>query len=177
MKLTSKLSIILILLVFVILFSCSKEKEYPVIPDIKYNQFFYNSSNEEGNLIIGFTDGDGDIGLTSNHIFPPFDSTSIYHYNFYIDIYEKINGIYKRFVVFNSSTQQNDTIVFKYRIPFIEPVSANGSLKGEFTTKINIGLMLPFLHTDTLMFKAYIYDRALHKSNVINTPDFVFNAK
>ncbi len=171
---TSKLYFIFLIFAIGLLFSCSKEKNYPVEPIIEYKEFIYNYNTQKASLVISFTDGDGDIGLRSDQIYPPFDSTSIYHYNYYIYIYEKINGNFIPFVVFNPSTQQNDTIIFKYRIPYIEPVSANGSLKGEFSTRLDIDLMLPYLHSDTVKFDAYIYDRKLHKSNTISTAEIVF---
>lgn len=165
-----------ILAVLAIFFSsCNKEKNYPEIPYIEYKSFAYNPSNGEGYLNIGFQDGDGDIGLYSWQNDPPFDTGSIYHYNYYINVFEKINGFYTPLKIFNNNTQQYDTIVFKYRIPYIEPISANGSVKGEFHTKIDLGLMIPFLHSDTVKFDMYIYDRKLHKSNVASTPDLLFN--
>lgn len=173
-KVLSKLYFILIIFAIALLFSCSKEKNYPIIPVIEYKDFVYDFNTQKASLILGFTDGDGDVGLNSDYIYPPFDSASIYHYNFYVSIFEKINGNFVPFIVFNQSTQQNDTIIFKYRIPYIEPVSANGSLKGEFSTKMDIDLMLPYLHSDTVKFEAYIFDRKLHKSNIITTPIIIF---
>ncbi|MFZ4741225.1 MAG: hypothetical protein ACOYLE_08680 [Bacteroidales bacterium] len=170
----SKIYFFVILVLATLLFSCKKEKEYPVVPAIEYKEFLYNTITQEGDFVFKFTDGDGDIGLKQSDNYPPFDTTSYYYNNFYIHIYERINGKYLPFVFFNSITQQNDTIIFKYRIPYIEPVSANGSLKGELKTKIGVGLMLPYLHSDTLQFEAYIYDRKLHKSNIIRTPDIIF---
>lgn len=173
-RLTSKLYIFLLLIVIIGIFSCSKEKEYPILPVIEYKSFFYDNITQKGNMVIGFTDGDGDIGLYSNQIYPPYDTTSIYHYNFYINIQEKINGSFVPFVIFNQITQQYDTVTFKYRIPYIEPVSANGSLKGELSTKLDIDLMLPFLNSDTIRFEAYIFDRKLNKSNIIVSSEIIF---
>ncbi len=170
----SKINFFVVLIVFVMLFSCKKEKEYPVIPAIEYKEFLYTPSSSDGYFVFKFTDGDGDIGLKQSDIYPPFDTSSIYYYNFYVYVYEKINGNYYPLTVFNTTTQQNDTIPpSPYRIPYIEPISANGSLKGELETKINMDLMLPHLHSNILQFEAYIFDRQLHKSNVIRTPDII----
>ena len=170
----SKIYFFGILMVIILLFSCKKEKEYPVVPVIEYKEFLYDRSTQQGSFVFKFTDGDGDIGLSQTDTQPPFDTASFYYNNFFIHIYERINGIYQPFVIFNNITQQNDTIVFKYRIPYITPVSANGSLKGELETKMDVGLMLPFLHSDSVQFEAFIFDRQLHKSNVIRTPDIIF---
>jgi len=173
-KFMSKIYFFVVLLVTMMLFSCKKEKEYPVIPVIEYKEFLYDTGSQQGFFVFKFTDGDGDIGLRQSDIYPPFDTSSYYYNNFYIHIYERMNGNYLPLTLFNSTTQTYDTIVFKYRIPYIEPVSANGSLKGELQTNIDISLMLPYLHSDTLQFEAYIYDRKLHKSNNIRTPDIIF---
>ena len=165
----SKIYIFAVLIVFLMLFSCKKEKEYPVIPTIEYKEFLYTPSSSDGFFVFKFTDGDGDIGLQQSDNYPPFDTSSFFYNNFYIHIYEKVNGNYQPFTIFNTTTQQNDTIVFPYRIPYIEPISANGSLKGELETKIDVGLMRPYLQSDTVQFKAYIIDRTLHKSNIIRT--------
>lgn len=156
------------------LFSCSKEKNYSTIPFIEYKGIDYNPLSSEAFLKISFQDGDGDLGLYTWQNQPPFDTGSIYHYNYYVHIFEKINGIFVPFKIFNNITQQYDTIVFKYRIPYIEPVSMNRSIKGEFHTKMDLGLMLPFLHSDTLKFEMYIYDRKLHKSNLASSPELLF---
>ncbi|MFZ4414636.1 MAG: hypothetical protein ACOYOV_16250 [Bacteroidales bacterium] len=170
----SKIYILTLLMFILFLFSCKKEKVYPVIPVIEYKEFLYNPGLQEGSFVFKFTDGDGDIGLRQSDTYPPFDTNSIYYNNFYIHIYEKVNDTFQPLTIFNLATQKNDTFVFKYRIPYIDPVSANGSLKGELETRLNIGLMLPFLHSDTLQFEAYLFDRQLHKSNVIRTPDIRF---
>jgi len=170
----SKIKYFAVVLYLFVLFSCKKEEDYPVIPAIEYKAFLYDAAQQQGYFIFKFTDGDGDIGLQQYHTYPPFDTASYYYNNFFIHVYERINGVYQPFIIFNTTTQQNDTIVFKYRIPYIEPVSANGSLKGELQTNLDIGLMLPYLHTDTIQFEAYIFDRKLHKSNTIRTADIIF---
>ncbi|MCX6232841.1 MAG: hypothetical protein NTZ33_15020 [Bacteroidetes bacterium] len=170
----SKLIFFVVVLVILSFFSCKKEQDYPIIPTIEYKEFLYDNSQQQGFFIFKFTDGDGDIGLKQNDTYPPYDTSSYYYNNFFIHVYERINGVYKPFVLFNPTTQQNDTIVFKYRIPYITPVSINGSLKGELQTQIDVGLMLPYLHSDTIQFEAFIFDRQLHKSNIIRTPDIRF---
>ena len=59
-----------------LLFSCKKEKDYPVIPAIEYKEFLYNSSSQDGDFVFKFTDGDGDIGLKQSDNYPPFHPIS-----------------------------------------------------------------------------------------------------
>ncbi len=171
-----KKSLIILLLITstIVIFSCNKEKNFSEIPFIEFKGLEYNLSSGASILKISFQDGDGDIGLYSWQNQPPFDTNSIFHYNYYVHVFEKINGVFQPLKIFNNITQQYDTIIFKYRIPYIEPVSANGSVKGEFHTKMDLGLMKPFIHSDTLKFEMYIYDRKLHKSNLATTPELLF---
>jgi hypothetical protein len=67
--------------------SCIKEEEYPIIPEIEFENFvlLYNplSGNiERGVLKISFKDGDGDIGLYQTDTAPPYD------FNLFITYYE-----------------------------------------------------------------------------------------
>jgi hypothetical protein len=57
------------------------------------------------------------------------------------------------------------------RIPNITPEGQNKTLEGE----IDIALYInnPLSSFDTIKFQAYIFDRALHQSNTIETPEIV----
>jgi len=71
---------------FTMLFSCMKKESYSVIPQIAfagyYNIFDTTKIAKRGVLTISFQDGDGDIGLNSWDLEPPFDTASIYYYNY-----------------------------------------------------------------------------------------------
>ena len=126
------LFIILILLVF---FSCKKPQTYSEIPNLEYKNFelkdtidLLDNKIKSGILTVSFTDGDGDIGLNPSDTLTPFDTSSIYYYNLYIDVYK----------------MQNDTLVFqdlqvplRYRIQDLTPLGQNKTLKGEIKVSIN----------------------------------------
>ena len=58
------------------------------------------------------------------------------------------------------------------RIPYLTPDGKNKALKGEILRELN----LPFpLVNDTMKYDIFIYDRGLHQSNTITTPEFIFN--
>ncbi|MEI6884795.1 MAG: hypothetical protein WCO02_09920 [Bacteroidota bacterium] len=145
--------------------SCMKKDNYPDIPYITYAGYYnvFDSTNiaKSGVLTITFQDGDGDIGLNSWDVYPPYDSTSIYFYNYYIDVYSKRNG------VFVKDTLQTP---LRYRIPNLTPDDPNKSIKGIIE---NILPLNPHPIYDTIRFTCYIYDRALHQSNIVTTPEFV----
>ena len=145
--------------------SCAEFDEYPIIPHIEFVSFAtlpnVQQQDSLGYLTISYTDGDGDIGLTSEEITPP------YQYNFFIDIYENINGVQQKIIFPDTS------ITFNSRIPVLTPDGINKSITGEIEMELELYIMSPFLASDTISFELYIMDRALNKSNVIHTPDFV----
>jgi len=171
--------IVIILLAFWMLCpSCKKKEEFPVVPKIEFKEFTkWSNGNTDTALtmVISFTDGDGDIGLGDDTM-PPFNPHGRYYYNYIITYMEKKSGQWKYYLVFNSATQQYDTVNFNSRIPSLTPDGGNQSIKGE------IELMMKILRPvdaayDTVRFDAFIYDRAFHKSNVIRTPEVIMKRR
>ena len=161
---------VLFMLIFaacsVILFSCMKKESYSVVPEINfagyYNVFDSTKVAKKGVLTISFQDGDGDIGLNSWDLNPPFDSSSVYFYNYYIDLYEKKNGVFVKDTTL--------TTPLRYRIPDLTPDDPNKAIKGIIVDTLPLN---PKPVYDTIQFSMFIYDRALHKSNVVFTPEIV----
>ena len=155
------LSVFLIIL----LISCQKFEEYPPIPEISYAGFGIikgNLGNDSiGLLTISYTDGDGDIGLTKNDTAPPYD------YNYFLDIYQNINGILEKVIL------PDTNVNFNGRIPLLTPDGANKAIKGEIEMKLELYMMTPFLESDTIAFEIYIQDRALNKSNTLRSPQYI----
>ena len=73
----------------------------------------------------------------------------------------------KRKGVFVKDTLQ---IPLKYRIPYLTPDDPNKAIKGIIVDTLPLN---PHPLYDTIRFSCYIYDRALHQSNIITTPEFV----
>ncbi len=96
---------------------------------------------------------------------PPFDSGSPYYYNYIIDYYEKQNGSFVKLVT---------TVPFSARIPYLTPDDPNKAIKGYIVDTI---LLNPKPAHDTVKFKFFIYDRALHKSNVDSTPPIILRRR
>lgn len=147
--------------------SCMKKESYPIVPQIEfagYYNIFYDSSKiaRKGVLTISFTDGDGDLGLHDYDLYPPFDSLSPYFYNYFIDQYLKINGAF----VLDTSL----VTPLRYRIPYLTPDDPNKAIKGIIVDTLPLN---PKPVHDTIKFSMYIYDRALHKSNVVFTPEII----
>lgn len=162
-------NIILVAILAASIYSCEKEETYPIIPEIKFEDFLlhYNSglnAYDKGVLTISFKDGDGDIGLKQHENDPPYD------FNFFISLYEILGGdsVEYRPVVYNPSTQTFDTVTFNQRIPMLTPDGPNKSISG--TIEDTLYIFSPDYQLDTIFFKVFIRDRALHESNVITTP-------
>ncbi len=162
-------NIILLTLIAGVFYACKKKDVYPIIPEIKFENFLTitnagQSFPERGVLIFSFTDGDGDIGLYQSDTLPPYD------FNLFISYFEIQNGdtVEVFLTQTDPATGDIDTLNFNGRIPILTPPGSNKSISGEVEDTIFIhNPASPF---DTIMFKAYIVDRALHKSNTISTP-------
>lgn len=158
-------SLVALLFVTLLLSACHREEKFPVEPAISFVSFEKiddgSAVDNKGKLTIHFQDGDGDIGLNENDTMPPFNRDSIYHYNFFIDYYEKQNGDY---VLVELPLSNNA------RIPRLSN-SVPESIEGNISIELYINNFLsPY---DTIRFSCYIVDRALHHSNTITTPDIV----
>ena len=151
---------------FMTLCSCMKKESYSDIPQIAfagyYNIFDTTKIAKRGVLTISFQDGDGDIGLNPWDVNPPFDTASLYYYNYFIDLYEKKNGSFVKDTTL--------TTPLRYRIPDLTPNDPNKAIKGIIVDTIPLN---PNPVYDTIQFSMFIYDRALHKSNLAFTPEIV----
>jgi len=165
MKLQNLKYLFLTFLAIVFITSCQKEDVYPIIPEIEYDGFvkLWNPQLmifERGVLAIAFKDGDGDIGLRSHDTAAPYD------FNLIINYYELQNGDSVRVVI-------SDSNEFNARVPMLTPQGSNKSISGLIEDTL---FMYNYQSTfDTIMFDACLIDRALHKSNVVNTGWFLRN--
>jgi hypothetical protein len=152
-----------------VLSSCMKKEVYPDIPEIAFQSFITQFDSgmyaKRGFLTISFKDGNGDIGLRPDQKNPPYDTGSVYYYNYIIDYYEKQYG---KFV----KVDLNPT--YNARIPYLTPDNPNKAIKGIIVDTLTLNPMPVF---DTVKFKFYIYDRALNKSNVDSTPPIILRRR
>lgn len=178
MKTITKITVILVLILMIGIDSCRKFEEFPDEPVIKYENFLvgYNPSTgitERGVLIISYTDGNGDIGLDDDDIYPPYNPGSEYYYNMVIDYFEMQNGEFVEvpLVWWDPVEQKYDTLTFNSRIPVLIPKIATQAIKG--TIQDTLFIYNPLSDFDTIKFSVYIIDRALNKSNVVETPPII----
>ena len=153
-------------LIFLIFFSCKKPEKYSDIPQIKFKEIPVKDTIDFQNhikrcvLTFSLIDGDGDIGFKDGDTFPPYNYDGEYYNNLWITMYKIVDG--KTVIV---DTSENKTS-YNYRTTYIQPQGQNKSLK--CTIFVNLDFNLPS-SWDSLQFEFYMYDRALHKSNVETT--------
>lgn len=146
-------------------FSCKESEEYPPVPQLTFESFTnlrtYAGIDTMGIMLLTFTDGDGDLGLSQ------YDTST----NFFVKYYRMKNGELEEGTRYNPSTGQIEPINFNTRIPNLAPYFYSGWLRGEIEDTI-VPLSDPTSTKpyDTVMFEVWIYDRAGNKSNVVQTP-------
>ncbi|MFN5665296.1 MAG: hypothetical protein ACK461_08975 [Bacteroidota bacterium] len=159
--------------------ACKESEIYPNIPLIDFKNYaLLLEPITKDTLIkvtIGYKDGDGDIGLNPEDTFPPFNyipdtfnkNTNPYFDNFHVEYLERKNGVWEPLV----NPESKDTITFSARIENITPEGKFKAIRGTMEAEF----FLPFYNerSDTILINVWIYDRALHKSNVVQSPVIV----
>ena len=173
MKVRGLYLLFLMFIAGIMFFSCRKKPIYPSEPEIEYINFlkYGNPANPDSvELVVSFTDNEGDIGLEQSDtlpigIFSPGNFWMIYFYwdTTGIDHWSAWDA--------NPSTPAIDTLKVSYRVP---PVLPDGDpsepMKGLIAVK-----QAPFFKIhNKIYYKVYMYDKAKHKSNVIDTPPLTF---
>ncbi|MBT4775801.1 MAG: hypothetical protein HOH13_03735 [Crocinitomicaceae bacterium] len=144
----------------VVLVSCLKPQQFPPEPEISFKEFLIMSDSAK--LTITFQDGDGDVGLNDADTLPPYDTSSIYHFNLFAQYWEKDDAL----GWVQGTDFLGNPIEFQYRTPIITPTGQNKALKGEIEMTLE-----PFYYnlgssqSDTIMYKIMLVDRALNESN------------
>jgi hypothetical protein len=168
MSLFSKTLILALGILVLGTFSCIKKKEYPINPDIEFKEF-QNFSDDSAYFTFRFTDGDGDFGLNPEDTTGAYSSSSVHYYNLYMKyMYKKTDGSWSGF--FNPNPLVNDTQYYKFRVPFVEQTGKDKSMNGE--VRVKLSELRPTSSHKNIKYVFYIYDKALHQSNVETTPEF-----
>ena len=149
-------------LMLLLFMGCHRPEKFPDEPYIEFVSLG-PVSLEVGkyNLVVYFQDGDGDIGLSDSDTTGVFATDSMYYYNFFIDYFEKQNGEWVKIDL---------PLPLHCRIPRLSNV-AQESISGQITLLTYV--RDPASPYDTTKLSCYLVDRALHKSNVIETPEIV----
>lgn len=164
-------SFVALIFTFFIFQSCEKEPKFSPIPEIRFIDFTQilgkNLKDSIGILKIGFTDGDGDMGLSAEDTLPPYQVQGNFYYNFVVKYFEKQQGTWVEI----TTLPNGSPLINSARIPNITPKGQRKALEGEIS--INLFTNNPFASFDTIRYQCFIYDRALNKSNEIVTNEIV----
>jgi hypothetical protein len=186
----------LVALVLLLAFSCKKEttntNAAPVISFVS----FTTSSATSAVLTFSFSDVDGNNNLgqqqgdTTGH----FSPDSVGYYDFYMRYYWK--NYTGHFVTYyypygtppsNGDTNYIDRSITPYHLPYISTNSKNPSINGLIT--VNLSQYIPppqgiygslqmqqiWDSLQCFRYEFWIYDRQMHKSNIVTTPQFNTN--
>jgi hypothetical protein len=154
-----------------IFFSCEDDEQYPVVPQISYEEFYIRDSidplgNEvlKATLVFELKDGDNNVGLRDSDTTGKFARDSVYYHNLFITLFEKKDGVFQ--IVELKAPHH-------YRTPYIETnEEAPEPLKAE--VKVDMEYTKRLFTYDTFTYEFYIVDRDLNKSNTESTPEFIY---
>ena len=174
-----KKNIIFQLLIFLAFAACQKKVEYPIEPKITYEGLSYlmdadSTLTGEVVLSIGYTDGDGDLGLDDADSLYPFGPNDPHYYNLIIDYLRWNGSTFEEtpLLSWNQQTQSYDTISFNARFKRLVFNDEEKAISGTIDYKMMV--YNPLSPDDTIKFKVHLIDRALHESNIIETEGITF---
>ena len=159
------------------LFSCKKESTPPPGPPVISFASFTTSNGNNAVFTFNFTDPDVDIGLHQEDTTGSYSKTGVGYYDFYMRYYAKDtigSGYVPFYYPYNGQplTSLIDSSIFAYRIPFVTNNIKSKTLDGQIV--VNLSGYKPGSNNyfNNFRYEFWIYDRALHKSNVVTTPGF-----
>ena len=154
------------LLASILLASCLKPETFPDEPIIKFESF--TPFSDSGEIVISFTDGDGNIGLAESDTTGEFSSTKRYHHNLFVKYFEKIDGIGWQ----QGKDLAGEDITFLYRIPTLTPSGKNKALKGSIKVMIEPTYYNPLSpDSDSIKYYITLADRNFNESNIDESPE------
>lgn len=154
---------------------CLKSEEFPDEPNLTFKRLEQKFETVPGGaqpsrflyVTVGFTDGDGDIGLDESDSQSPFGQGEAHYNNFWIE--------FKRFSGGQWTDIDSDWI---YRMKRISPSGQDPTLNGEIMVKVGPypgpRFNLPEIVVgDTLQASIRLEDRSLNMSNTVTSEGFV----
>lgn len=152
--------------------SCIKKPTYPSTPVIAYKNFirYGNPSDPDSvELVVSFTDNEGDIGLAKSDTFGIFKYGNIYMDYLFWDTTGTDHWSY--YDTSQPDPVPFDTLKIGYRVPPVLPEGDPAEpMKGLISVK-----QKPFIKVyDKIMYVVYLYDQAHHRSDTIHTPPILF---
>lgn len=155
--------------------SCVKPKTFPVEPYIEFrrNILTYTPTGTGDSIPsleveFYFQDGDGDIGRSDTSETFPYVGDSLY--NLHFQLYRVLSDSLLEKVYLPDTTGEWHPMAYPYHLRYIEPVNANHALRGIIRWEVDdFPMTAKKMENNTVCYSIYLYDRALHRSNVIYT--------
>lgn len=139
--------------------ACKKPDSYPDEPELSFEKF-EKGKDDKAFLTVSFTDGDGNVGLKEGDTTGKFSPDNRYHYNLFLEYFEKQNGEWVK--------RELDP-PFYYRIPPLEPKGQSKALEGDIRVELSPTYYDPNSPYDTIKYKVRLADRDLNESNPVET--------
>ncbi|MCC6721899.1 MAG: hypothetical protein IT243_06825 [Bacteroidia bacterium] len=141
------------------------ETHFPELSIEKVTLYKNNNGNDSLiNITLKYSDNDGDLGLSENDTFPPFNFGNKYFYNLKIKYLVRKNGVWEQI----TKSPLNDTINFNQRFKRLNESNKKRKVYGEFIVRVPAS-PYPGIKPDTVLFECIIIDRNLNKSNTART--------
>ncbi len=154
------------IIILLICNACGEIVSYPDTPVVSFKSFtlyrgvdILNNPILLGKAEIEFTDGDGNVGLHQPDSANVPDSLK---YNLFLTLHEIKNN--------QAVKVEGPEGEFNYRIPYIERVGQNKTLKGT----IYVDIEYKTIDFDTVFYTFYLMDRAFNRSNTDTTQVIIF---
>lgn len=139
--------------------SCIKKKEFPIEPIITFKSF--EIIGDSAYLTFSFTDGDGDIGKSTDDTLAPY--TDRFRKSLWFEYYELESGTWVHKPMFNTAPDY----LLDYHVPVLNEDEDPKSLQGDIL--IVMENYYDLSNTNPFKYEIKLWDRALHESNVIET--------
>jgi hypothetical protein len=180
-------------LVLLLAFSCKKETVNPNAAPVISFASFTTSDNLHAVFTFNFSDANGNqnIGLNPSDTSGIFAPGQVGYYDFYMRYYRK-NAV-GNFIPYyfqypgQSDSSLGDLSIITYRIPYLNVNIKTQALNGQIIINLNGYRPLNYPNSpqsvatawaDSIQhfrYEFWIYDRDMHKSNVVTTPEFDTN--
>ena len=138
----------------------------PAISIQKVEQLKLNGKDSAINFVVAYADGDGDIGLNTDDTLPPYNEASPYYNNLIIELFQIVDGKATKIA---KPGFPGDSLNYNERIINLTPTGKSQSISGEIRLLLKASPYLG-IFPDSMYYTFQLYDRALHKSNKVQTP-------
>ena len=148
---------------------CYKREQLSIIPEISLGSCELvpvSDGVDSFKFVIHYKDGDGDIGYKPTDTYKPYNDSNYFGSDLFIQYLELQNGTY----VYTSDPFHgiNDTIQIPFRLPALNDSKNPQPITGDI--KVGAYLIQPHKQFKTFKFRIFLFDKALHQSNIIETP-------